>query len=72
MDKEKLLSRAQSMIMSSSKNPKYMTISTVKTADLFGVDPSEIDQGLNELVKEGRLKKEKMSKPPHHEVYLLP
>lgn len=72
MDKEKLFQRAQSMIISSTKNPKYMIISTVKTADLFEVTPPEIEQGLKELVTEGRLVKTKLEEPPYHEAYLLP
>jgi DNA-binding transcriptional regulator YhcF (GntR family) len=72
MDKEKLFQRAQSMIISSSKDPKNMIISTVKVADLFGVNPAEIDQGLKELVDEGRLLKSKLKEPPYHEAYLLP
>ncbi|PLS18249.1 hypothetical protein CVD28_08150 [Bacillus sp. M6-12] len=72
MDKDKLLQRAQSMIMSSSKNPKQMIISTVKMADILKVDSSEVDRGLRELVEEGRLQKERMTEPPHHDIYFLP
>ncbi|MCP3763413.1 hypothetical protein NLX67_13575 [Domibacillus sp. A3M-37] len=71
MDKEILFQRAQTMIISSTKKPKHMVISTVKMADLFGASLKEIDQGLNELVKEGRLKQTKMKEPPYHEVYFL-
>jgi hypothetical protein len=72
LEKEKLFQRIQSMIMSSTKKPKYMSISTVKVANIFGVKPFEIEQGLTELVSEGRLKKSKIEKPPHHDIYLLP
>ncbi|RFU67694.1 hypothetical protein D0469_14215 [Peribacillus saganii] len=72
MDKDKLFQRAHSMIMSSSKNPKQMTISTVKLADILGVEFSEVDRGLRELVEEGRLQKERMTEPPHHDLYFLP
>ena len=72
MEKERLFQRVQSMIMSSSKNPKYMSVSTVKIADIFGVKPAEIEQGLQELVDEGRLQRSKLTEPPHNEIYLLP
>ncbi|MFC3885152.1 hypothetical protein ACFOU2_17425 [Bacillus songklensis] len=72
MEKEKLFQRIQSMIISSSKNPKYMSVSTVKVADIFGVKPSEIEKGLQELIDEGRLRKSKITESPNHEVYLLP
>lgn len=71
MEKEKLYNRIKAMIMSSTKKPKYMSISTVKVADIFGVKPIEIEQGLNELVSEGRLKKTKMEEQPYREIYLL-
>jgi hypothetical protein len=72
MEKEKLFRLVQSMIISSSKQPKYMSISTVKIADMFGVKPSEIEQGLQELVDEGRLCKSQITESPNYEVYLLP
>jgi DNA-binding GntR family transcriptional regulator len=72
MEKEKLFRLVQSMIISSSKQPKYMSISTVKIADMFGVKPSEIEQGLQELVDEGRLRKSQITESPNYEVYLLP
>ena len=72
MEKEKLFQRVQSMIISSAKEPKYMSISTVKVADLFGVSPSAIEQGLQELVNEGRLQKSQLTEPPHNDIYLLP
>ncbi len=72
MDKEQLFQRAHSMIMSSTKQPKQMILSTVKIADLFGVQASDIDKGLKELVQEGRLKQIKLENPPYHNVYCLP
>jgi DNA-binding transcriptional MocR family regulator len=71
LEKEKLFQRIQSMIMSSTKKPKYMSISTVKVADILGVKTFEIEQGLKELVSEGKLKKSKIEEPPHQEIYLL-
>ncbi len=72
MDKNELLHRIQSMIQSSAKRPKYMTISTVKVADIFGVRPEEIQKGLEELVEEGYLKLSKLDSPPYHDIYLMP
>ncbi|WP_338447704.1 hypothetical protein R4Z09_15735 [Niallia oryzisoli] len=72
MDKNQLLNRVQSMIQSSTKKPKYMTISTVKVADLFGVKPEEVEKGLQELVAEGALIQSKLDSPPHHDIFLLP
>lgn len=72
MDKNQLLHRVQAMIQSSAKKPKYMTISTVKVADLFGVKPEEVQKGLDELVEEGYLKQSKLDSPPYHEILLLP
>jgi predicted transcriptional regulator of viral defense system len=72
MDKNLLLQRVQSMIQSSTKSPKYMTISTVKVADIFGVNPEEVQQGLEELVEEGYLQQSKLDSPPYHDIFLLP
>jgi len=72
MDKNMLLQRVQVMIQSSTKRPKYMTISTVKVADIFGVKPEEVEKGLEELVADGYLKQSKLDSPPYHEIYLLP
>lgn len=72
MDMEKLFQRVHTMIMSSSKSPKYMSISTVKVADIFGVAPSEIEKGLQELVDTGRLAKSKLEDPPHNVIYQIP
>ncbi|HZH60668.1 MAG TPA: hypothetical protein VEY70_14050, partial [Metabacillus sp.] len=63
MYKNELLNRVQTMIHSSTKKLKYMTISTVKVADIFGVKPEEIENGLQELVTEGHLKKSKLDSP---------
>ncbi|KIY22786.1 MULTISPECIES: hypothetical protein [Mesobacillus] len=72
MDTNQLLQRVQTMIQSSAKKPKYMTISTVKVADLFGVKPEEIQKGLDALVEEGYLKQSKLDSPPFHDIFLLP
>jgi len=72
MDKNQLLTRVQTMIQSSTKKPKYMTISTVKVADLFGVKPEEVEKGLQELVTDGALRQSKLDSPPHHDIFLLP
>lgn len=72
LDKEVLFQRIERMIMSSSKAPKYMSISTVKVADIFGVTPREIETGLQELVENGRLVKKRMEEPPKNEIYQLP
>lgn len=72
MDKNLLLQRVHSMIQSSTKRPKYMTVSTVKVADIFGVKPEEVERGLEELVAEGFLKQSKLDSPPYHDIYLLP
>jgi DNA-binding GntR family transcriptional regulator len=72
LDIEKLFERIHTMIMSSSKAPKYMAMSTVKIADIFGVAPMEIEKGLQQLVEAGRLSKMKMEEPPHNEIYQLP
>jgi len=72
MEKEELYQHVYSMIMSSSKKPKYMTISTVKVANLYDTKHEEVEKGLQQLVAEGRLEKSSMDKPPHHDIYLLP
>ncbi|RFU63917.1 hypothetical protein D0466_10720 [Peribacillus glennii] len=72
MDMEKLYQRVHTMIMSSSKAPKYMSISSVKVADIFGVTPGEIEKGLQELVESGRLTKSKLQDPPHNVIYQIP
>jgi hypothetical protein len=59
------------MIISSTHRPKYMSISTVKVADLLGVPSTEVENGLKNLVAEGRLKTTKLEKPPYTEVYML-
>jgi hypothetical protein len=72
MEKERLFARIESMIMSSSKKPKYMSFSTVKVADILGVAPVEVEDGLQEMVREGRLQKSELKEPPHSVIYQLP
>ncbi|MGV3487317.1 MAG: hypothetical protein ACO1OC_01855 [Tuberibacillus sp.] len=72
MDKQQLLDRIKNMIVSSTKEPKYISLSTVKLADLFDVEPQEIEKDLKDLVNEGKLKKDVMEGPPHGDIYLLP
>ncbi len=72
MDKELLFQRIENMIISSTKSPKYISFSTVKMADLFGVKPIEIEREVQKLVEEGRLKKAQLSELPSYEVYMLP
>lgn len=72
LDKEKIYQYIHSMIESSTKKPKYMSISTVKAASLFGFTAGEVEQLLNDFVGEGRLKKARLEVPPFHDIYLLP
>lgn len=72
MDKETVFQRVQSAIISATKEPKYVTVSSVKLADLLGTTPTEIEQYIQELVQEGRLKKETLSEPPQFDIYKLP
>jgi DNA-binding GntR family transcriptional regulator len=72
VEKEILYERIQSMIISSTKKPKYTAISSVKIADLFGVKPNDVEKTLQELVNEGRLVKSKQTEPPNYEIYLFP
>jgi len=71
MEKEQLFERVKNMIVSSTKEPKYISLSTVKLADLFDVDGSEVEKALEVLVNEGRLKKSKLEDPPHADIYSL-
>jgi len=72
MDKELLFERIKEMITNSTKNPKYISFSSVKMADILGVRKSEIDKWVQELLAEGRLKKSKLQDPPSFDIYLLP
>lgn len=72
MEKEKLYQYVQTMITSSTHRPKYMSISTVKVADLLGIPVGEVENDLHELVMEGRLKTSKLDQPPYCEIHLLP
>lgn len=72
MEKEKLFKAVEGMIISSTKNPKYVSLSPVKVADLYGTETAEVQNALSELVEEGRLKKEKLNVPPYFDVYMLP
>jgi hypothetical protein len=71
LEQENLFQYVQSMIISSTHRPKYMSISTVKVADLLGVPSTEVENGLKNLVAEGRLKTTKLEQPPYTEVYML-
>ncbi|WP_251550744.1 PCI domain-containing protein [Neobacillus muris] len=71
MDKELLFERVKTMITSSTKEPKYISLSTVKLADLFGVSPSEVEKNLQALIEEGRIEKKQMIEPPYYDMYLL-
>ncbi|MEK4536528.1 MULTISPECIES: hypothetical protein [Peribacillus] len=46
MEKDTLFHRVQTMIISSTKKPKYISISTVKIADLFHVNTEEVERTL--------------------------
>ncbi|MDR4947976.1 PCI domain-containing protein [Neobacillus cucumis] len=70
MEKEELFKYVRSMITSSTHRPKYMSISTVKVADLLGVSITEVENGLNELIADGRLTTTKLDQPDK-EVYML-
>ncbi|MED1203483.1 hypothetical protein [Heyndrickxia acidicola] len=72
MDKEKLYKQVHGMIISSTKEPKYSAISTVKVADLLNEEIDVVEHTLQELVEEGRLKKSRLNDPPNYEIYLLP
>jgi hypothetical protein len=62
----------ETMIHSSTRDPKFMSISTVKVADILGVEPVEIEQTLAALVNEGKLLKSTLQAPPHEDIYTLP
>ena len=72
MDKETVFQQVQSAIISVTKEPKYVSLSSVKLADLLGMTPIEIEQYIQELVQDGRLKKETLSESPQYEIYMLP
>ena len=72
MDKETVFQQVQSAIISVTKEPKYVSLSSVKLADLLGTTPTEIEQYIQELVQDGRLKKETLSESPQYEIYMLP
>jgi predicted HTH transcriptional regulator len=72
LDKETVFQRVQSAIISATKEPKYVTVSSAKLADLLGTTPPEIERYIQELVQEGRLKKETLSEPPQFDIYMLP
>lgn len=72
MDKEVLYERVQNMIVSSTKKPKYTALSTVKIADIFGVQSEDVEKTLEELIKEGRLNKSTLPESPNYEIYQLP
>ena len=72
MDKETVFQQVQSAIISVTKEPKYVSLSSVKLADLLGTAQTEIERYIQELVQEGRLKKETLSEPPQYDIYMLP
>ena len=72
MEREKLYNYILGMIQSSTKSPKYMTISTVKVANLLDLQVSEVEQALKDFVASGKLRSSKLEKPPYHEIYFLP
>lgn len=72
MVKEELYQRIQSAIISSTKEPKYVTLSSVKLADILETTSAEIERFVEELIQEGRLKKETLPDPPQFDMYMLP
>jgi hypothetical protein len=72
MDNENTLTYFQTMINSSTRNPKYMIISTVKAAGILGIQPSDVEKQLLGFVNEGKLLKSKLQVPPHEDIYMLP
>jgi DNA-binding transcriptional MocR family regulator len=71
LEKEDLYQYIRSMITSSTHQPKFMSISTVKVADLLGISISQVESCLNELIEDGRLTTSKLEQPPYKEVYML-
>jgi DNA-binding transcriptional MocR family regulator len=72
MEKDQLYQRIKAMITSSTKKPKYVSLSTVKLADILNTTISNVEHNLQELVNEGQLLKSKLTEPPNHDIYLLP
>ena len=60
------------MIISSTKQPKYTAISSVKIADLLNAKLEDVEKNLQELVNENRLNKSHLPDPPNYEIYSLP
>jgi hypothetical protein len=72
MEKESLFQLVHSMIISSTKNPKYAALSTVKIANLLECPIEEVENGINEFVQTGKLQKSKLEEPPNCDIYMLP
>jgi predicted transcriptional regulator of viral defense system len=72
INKGNMFNYFETMIHSSTRDPKFMSISTVKVADILGVQPVDIEQTLAVLVKEGKLLKSTLQAPPHEDIYMLP
>jgi DNA-binding transcriptional MocR family regulator len=72
MEKDQLYQRIKAMITSSTKKPKYVSLSTVKLADILNTTISNVEHNLQELVSEGQLIKTKLTEPPNLDIYLLP
>jgi hypothetical protein len=72
LDKGSMFDYFVTMIRSSTRDPKFMSISTVKVADILGVEPKVIEQNLAAFVKEGKLQKSTLQVPPHEDIYMLP
>jgi len=72
LEKNEIYQRLENMIISSTKKPKYVSLSAVKMADLFNTNITKVEHILNELINEGKLQKSKLQDPPNYEIYLLP
>jgi hypothetical protein len=72
MNKESMLQLVQSMIVSSTKSPKYAVLSTAKIANLLDCPIEEVEKNISEFVQTGKLQKSKLEEPPNYDIYMLP
>jgi hypothetical protein len=71
-DKEKVYNVIREAIIQSTKNPEYVSVSSVTLSDRLNIDHEAVERYISELVSEGRLVQKSMPDVPMHDVFVLP
>lgn len=72
MENDSLLELIHSMIVSSTKTPKFAVLSSAKIAQLTNSTQAEVEKRIDEFVNAGKLVRSKLDGPLYYDIYLQP